>query len=339
MPRILFRVTLLTTLLATAACTQQGAQIELRGQNNYGRSGATNSFASNAAINPSRAVTSYNAAPISNSQPAYVTGMHAESTQSTAQIQSIGSNDLPPPSATASASKAKPVAEASTFSDAKTVESRPVEQKVASNEPAQRVNPWTKKSRTADNHGKEVQLNLKPTGKADQQPMVSDMKTASAPPNDKAVAQLDRIVSSDSSKASSKVASSDSFIWPVNSKKVISAFGPKGGGKANDGINIASADGEPVWAAADGEVVYVGNELAGYGNMVLIKHAGNKSTSYAHLNRATVEKYDRVKQGDIIGYVGSTGSVKAPQLHFALRDGKEPVDPRKFLSRNVASLH
>jgi murein DD-endopeptidase MepM/ murein hydrolase activator NlpD len=105
----------------------------------------------------------------------------------------------------------------------------------------------------------------------------------------------------------------------------------------NDGINIASSEGEPVWAAADGEVVYVGNELQGYGNMVLIRHDGNRSTTYAHLNRATVDKYDRVKQGDIIGYVGSTGNVKQPQLHFAVREGKNPVDPRKYLARSLAS--
>jgi murein DD-endopeptidase MepM/ murein hydrolase activator NlpD len=106
----------------------------------------------------------------------------------------------------------------------------------------------------------------------------------------------------------------------------------------NDGVNIASVEGEPVWAAADGEVVYVGNELKGYGNMVLIKHSGSKTTSYAHLNRATVDKYDRVKQGDIIGYVGSTGNVKSSQLHFAIRDGTKPVDPKKYLSTKVAGL-
>ena len=128
------------------------------------------------------------------------------------------------------------------------------------------------------------------------------------------------------------------FIWPVNGKKVISGFGPKAAGKVNDGINIAADNGEPVWAAADGEVVYVGNELQGYGNMVLIKHTGSKTTTYAHLGSTTVEKYDRIKQGDIIGYVGSTGNVKEPQLHFAIRDGKDPVDPRKYLATKMAGL-
>ncbi len=171
-----------------------------------------------------------------------------------------------------------------------------------------------------------------------------------APPvhvqHDQPVAQLDRIIGNDSAKPApvtasvvQKAAKAEpiAFMWPVSGKKVISAFGPKGGGKTNDGINIASSEGEPVWASADGEVVYVGNELQGYGNMVLIKHPGNKTTAYAHLSRAIVDKYDRVKQGDIIGYVGATGNVKEPQLHFAIRDGKDPVDPAKYLSRSVAS--
>lgn len=152
-----------------------------------------------------------------------------------------------------------------------------------------------------------------------------------------------RAVSSEESLSLSRkepprlAASNQGFMWPVNSRKVVSSFGPKGGGKVNDGINIASAEGEPVWASADGEVIYVGNELQGYGNMILVRHAGNKNTTYANLSRTNVDKYDRVKQGDIIGYVGSTGNVKSPQLHFAIRDGKDPLDPSKYLSRNLAS--
>lgn len=159
--------------------------------------------------------------------------------------------------------------------------------------------------------------------------------------NDKPVAKLEEKKSADFGKPVRLITGKEqtsSYIWPVTGKKVLSGYGPKGSGKVNDGINIASAEGEPVWAAADGEVVYVGNELQGYGNMVLIKHTGNKTTTYAHLNRATVDKYDRIKQGDIIGYVGSTGNVKESQLHFAVRDGKNPVDPNTYLSRSVAGL-
>jgi len=176
------------------------------------------------------------------------------------------------------------------------------------------TNHWTKKPR--DTH--EESMNNRSSNAKESR--VSEVKAPSAKPQ-KFAAKGD----------------TSSFMWPVNSHKVISGFGPKGAGKANDGINIASAEGEPVWAAADGEVVYSGNELSSYGNMVLIKHPGNKTTTYAHMNRITVDKYDRVKQGDIIGYVGSSGNVKAPQLHFALRNGKDPVDPKKYLSTSMAS--
>jgi len=128
------------------------------------------------------------------------------------------------------------------------------------------------------------------------------------------------------------------YIWPVASKNVTSAFGSKGTGKANEGINIAADEGEPVWAAADGEVVYSASTLKGYGNMVLVKHAGGKTTTYAHLARSSVEKYDRVKKGDIVGYVGSTGNVKSPQLYFAVREGTQAVDPQKVVDRKVAGL-
>lgn len=129
-----------------------------------------------------------------------------------------------------------------------------------------------------------------------------------------------------------------SYMWPVSSHKVLSSYGPKPGGRVNDGLTIASTVGEPVWAAADGEVVFVGDELKGYGNMVLIKHSDGKTTTYAHLNRATIDKYDRVKQGDIIGYVGATGNVRDPQLYFAINDGKRTIDPQKYLSKSVAGL-
>ena len=128
------------------------------------------------------------------------------------------------------------------------------------------------------------------------------------------------------------------YIWPVDSRDVISGFGSKGAGKVSDGINIAAKKGEPVWAAADGEIIYAGSKLKGYGNMVIVKHTAGKTTSYAHLARMGVEKYDRVKQGDIIGYVGSTGSVKEPQLYFSVRDGSKPVDPQKYLGNTIAGL-
>jgi len=132
-------------------------------------------------------------------------------------------------------------------------------------------------------------------------------------------------------------AGKEHFFWPVNGGKVVSHFGPKPDGKSNDGINISLADGEPIWASADGMVVYAGNELQGYGNMVILRHDDGWMTAYAHARSITVKKNDYVKQGELIAYVGQTGGVKTPQVHFALRHGKTPVDPEQYLPHTSAA--
>ena len=124
-----------------------------------------------------------------------------------------------------------------------------------------------------------------------------------------------------------KIAPNSKFIWPVAGGKVVSHFSSQ----SNDGINIAAGDGEPIWAAANGMVVYAGNELKGYGNMVILKHDNGIMTAYANTSKIAVKKNDYVKQGDIIAYVGTSGGLKTPQLHFAVREGKTPVDPEKYL--------
>lgn len=126
------------------------------------------------------------------------------------------------------------------------------------------------------------------------------------------------------------------FIWPVEGK-IVSHFGPKKNGLVNDGINIAAREGEPIWAAAKGEVVYSGNELKGYGNMVILRHDNGWMTAYAHASDMLVKKGDTVEQGDLLGYVGKTGAVNTAQLHFGIREGKNPVDPETLLPQRVAS--
>lgn len=124
------------------------------------------------------------------------------------------------------------------------------------------------------------------------------------------------------------------FIWPVDGGKIISRFKPSSDSakaKGNDGINISMAEGEPIFAAAGGTVVYAGSELKGYGNMVIIRHDNGWMTAYAHARSLTVKKNEKVKQGAMVGYVGTTGGVKEPQVHFAMRKGKTPVDPVKYL--------
>lgn len=128
------------------------------------------------------------------------------------------------------------------------------------------------------------------------------------------------------------------FIWPTEGS-IISGFGPKPGGLVNDGINIAAAEGKPIWAAAAGEVVYAGNGLEGYGNMVILRHESGYMTAYAHAADMLVSKGMRVEQGDLLGYVGKTGSVQSAQLHFGIRRGKEPVNPESMLPRRVASAN
>ncbi len=125
-------------------------------------------------------------------------------------------------------------------------------------------------------------------------------------------------------------ASGKGFIWPVKGR-VVSGFGAKAKGLRNDGINIAAKRGTPVIASENGVVAYAGNELRGFGNLLLIKHSGGWVTAYAHNDKMLVKRGDRVRKGQRVATVGSTGSVKNPQLHFELRRGRKPTDPRKYL--------
>ncbi|MBP5215371.1 MAG: M23 family metallopeptidase [Alphaproteobacteria bacterium] len=120
------------------------------------------------------------------------------------------------------------------------------------------------------------------------------------------------------------------FLWPVNGK-IISGFGNLGSGRKNDGINIKANLGTPVKAADAGTVAYAGNELKGFGNLVLLKHHDGWITAYAHNDTLLVKKGQKVVRGEKIATVGSTGSVTIPQLHFEVRSGKKAVNPRPYL--------
>ncbi len=124
--------------------------------------------------------------------------------------------------------------------------------------------------------------------------------------------------------------------WPVRGK-IISGFGPKSNGLKNEGINIAVPEGTSVRAAEGGVVAYAGNELKGYGNLVLIRHDSGYVTAYAHAKELFVKRGDTVKRGDVIAKAGQTGSVSSPQLHFEVRKGATALDPMKFLSSATAS--
>ncbi len=123
----------------------------------------------------------------------------------------------------------------------------------------------------------------------------------------------------------------DKFLWPVRGK-VITRYGPKDGGLHNDGINISAPRGATVRAAENGVVAYAGNELRGYGKLLLIRHAGGWVTAYAHNDSLLVRRGDTVRRGQAIGEVGSTGNVAKPQTHFEIRRGDRVLDPLKYLS-------
>jgi murein DD-endopeptidase MepM/ murein hydrolase activator NlpD len=132
-------------------------------------------------------------------------------------------------------------------------------------------------------------------------------------------------------KATEATGALPTFRWPVRGK-VITSYGAKTNGKANDGINLAVPEGTPVKAAEDGVVAYSGNELKGYGNLVLVRHSNGYVTAYAHASELLVKRGDTIKRGQIIAKSGQSGEVGSPQLHFEIRKGSTPVDPLQFLN-------
>ncbi|MES2342563.1 MAG: LysM peptidoglycan-binding domain-containing protein [Pseudomonadota bacterium] len=128
------------------------------------------------------------------------------------------------------------------------------------------------------------------------------------------------------------------FNWPLRGD-IISDFGPKGTGQRNDGLNIRANAGEAVRAAAAGDVVYAGDQVPGFGNLVLIKHADGWVTAYGHLARVDVKMQQKVVQGQQIGQAGTSGGVSEPQLHFEVRyapaptERARPIDPKLVLGR------
>ncbi len=121
------------------------------------------------------------------------------------------------------------------------------------------------------------------------------------------------------------------FRWPVRGR-IIAGFGPKPNGQQNDGIDVAVPENTPIKAAEDGVVAYAGNELKGYGNLILVRHPNGYVTAYAHAKELLVKRGDQIKRGEVIAKSGQSGNVDAPQLHFEVRKGSAPVDPMQFLN-------
>ena len=125
--------------------------------------------------------------------------------------------------------------------------------------------------------------------------------------------------------------SGSGFRWPVRGR-IISGFGKKPNGERNDGIDLAVPEGTDVKAAESGVVIYAGNELKSYGNLVLVKHENGWVSAYAHNKELLVKRGDKVQRGQVISKAGRSGGVDTPQVHFELRKGATPVDPMKYLS-------
>ena len=151
-------------------------------------------------------------------------------------------------------------------------------------------------------------------------PLTPSVKPAASASESKEVAAIPGTTSSD-----------ERFQWPIQGK-IISRFGAKNGGQHNDGINIAAKEGAKVYAADSGTVAYAGNELKGFGNLLLIRHTDGWITAYAHNEKLLVKKGDKVTRGQPIALVGATGNVNSPQLHFEIRRGSDPVDPLQHLA-------
>jgi len=120
------------------------------------------------------------------------------------------------------------------------------------------------------------------------------------------------------------------LVWPVEGR-LLSGFGAKPGGRYNDGINLKAAKGDAVRAAADGTVAYAGDAIPGFGNLLLIKHAGGWVTAYAHNEALLVTLGTKVRGGEPVARAGATGAVDSPQLHFEVRRGRTAVDPLLYL--------
>lgn len=120
------------------------------------------------------------------------------------------------------------------------------------------------------------------------------------------------------------------FSWPVNGS-ILSDYGPKKGGRHNDGLNIGAPMGTPVRAAAAGEVVYTGDKVAGFGNLILIRHSGGYASAYAHVQNPLIKRGQQVAAGQAIASVGKTGNVSSPQVHFEIRKGTQAVNPKPYL--------
>ncbi len=173
-------------------------------------------------------------------------------------------------------------------------------------------------------------LQVKPGVKPEAAPKPAPARKVAYPPKPRPA--IKRSVHTERETALPLVRKGSAFIWPVNGK-LVSRFGKKGEGLRNDGVNIVAPRGTAVRAARSGVVAYAGNELRGFGNLLLIKHSNGWVTAYAHNENLLVKRGQRVTRGQVVAKVGDSGNVARPQLHFEIRKGNKAVDPIRQISR------
>lgn len=122
------------------------------------------------------------------------------------------------------------------------------------------------------------------------------------------------------------------YIWPISQGRLTSRFGRRWG-RHHDGIDIAAPSGTKVKAARAGKVIYSGNAIGGYGNMIVLNHGGSFRTVYAHNKKNLVKRGAYVKQGEVIALLGSTGRSSGPHLHFEVRQGAKAYNPIHFFAQ------
>jgi len=169
-----------------------------------------------------------------------------------------------------------------------------------------------------------------------EKPQTAPSTVASIPAQRANIATPEPTAPETAAKTAEPAGSMPTFRWPVHGR-VISSFGARVNGQPNDGINVAVPEGTPVKAAEGGVVAYAGNELKGFGNLVLVRHANGYVSAYAHASEIAVKRGDTIKRGQVVAKAGQTGNVTSPQLHFEIRKGSTPVDPSQFLAGNTAA--
>ncbi|TDD78774.1 M23 family metallopeptidase [Flavobacterium caseinilyticum] len=135
-------------------------------------------------------------------------------------------------------------------------------------------------------------------------------------------------------------------IQPVrneNLKQMASGFGYRTdpftkARKMHEGMDFTAKTGTPIYATGDGVVAKADNTASGYGNHIVIRHGFGYETLYAHLSKYKARAGQRVKRGDVIGYVGSTGRSEAPHLHYEVHKDKKVVNPLNFYYGNISAV-